>query len=74
MVRQNVMSMEKPSLKSFLEFRLKEGNLKSEEEKHFRYKCEINIISKYYHTETSEIGQKLLTWNQNFKAKFIQFI
>ncbi|RGB37111.1 hypothetical protein C1646_59976 [Rhizophagus diaphanus] len=59
-------STEKPSLKKFLEFRLKEGNLEGEEEEHLRYKCEINTISKYY-TETSEIGQKLLTWNQDFK-------
>ncbi|CAG8600820.1 11224_t:CDS:2, partial [Scutellospora calospora] len=64
---------EKPSLKRFLEFRLTEGNLESEEEEHLRYICEINTISKYY-TETSEIGQKLLTWNQDFKARFIQFI
>ncbi|CAG8773485.1 15177_t:CDS:2, partial [Rhizophagus irregularis] len=44
-----------------------EGNLEGEEEEHLRYKCEINTISKYY-TETPEIGQKLLTWNQDFKV------
>ncbi|GET55975.1 hypothetical protein RIR_jg26615.t2 [Rhizophagus irregularis DAOM 181602=DAOM 197198] len=45
-----------------------EGNLEGEEEEHLRYKCEINTISKYY-TETPEIGQKLLTWNQDFKRQ-----
>ncbi|POG56035.1 hypothetical protein GLOIN_2v1849246 [Rhizophagus irregularis DAOM 181602=DAOM 197198] len=59
--------------KRFLKFHLKEGNLEGEEEEHLRYKCEINTISKYY-TETPEIGQKLLTWNQDFKVRFIQFI
>ncbi|CAB5391302.1 unnamed protein product [Rhizophagus irregularis] len=64
----SIVSFGRARKKRFLKFHLKEGNLEGEEEEHLRYKCEINTISKYY-TETPEIGQKLLTWNQDFKLR-----
>ncbi|CAG8834526.1 11008_t:CDS:2, partial [Racocetra persica] len=59
---------ENPSLKNFLDFRSKEGNLEDEETEHLRYKCELNTIRKYY-SETSEMGQKILRWMQDFKVR-----
>ncbi|CAG8612503.1 10826_t:CDS:2, partial [Acaulospora colombiana] len=45
-----------------------EGKLEDKETEHLQYKCELNTIRKHY-TESSEIGQKLLTWKQDFRAK-----
>ena len=60
-------SVEKPTLKKFLDFRLKEGCLEDKTTEHNRYKSELKTIGEYY-CETSEIGTKLINWTRSFKA------
>ncbi|CAG8507869.1 25020_t:CDS:10 [Racocetra persica] len=59
---------EKPSLETFLEFRLCEGDLGQEEVEHNRYVGELNTILKY-HAKTSEIGKEVQQMLKNFQAK-----
>ncbi|CAG8461569.1 18029_t:CDS:10 [Acaulospora morrowiae] len=61
-------STDTPSLHKYLKFRLHEGNLEAEETEHLRYNSDLNIISKYY-SESSEVGQKVLKWKQDFKMR-----
>ncbi|CAG8628787.1 3386_t:CDS:2, partial [Funneliformis mosseae] len=51
-------STDEPSLKAFLEFRLKTNDLKDKDTEHRRYKIELEII-KHHHDKNSEIGAKL---------------
>ncbi|PKK62681.1 hypothetical protein RhiirC2_855502 [Rhizophagus irregularis] len=57
---------EKPSLKSFLDFRLQEGDLEREETEHSRYKGELNTILNY-HAKAPEIREEVQQMLRNFQ-------
>ncbi|CAG8622165.1 7177_t:CDS:2 [Acaulospora morrowiae] len=59
-------SMDEPSLKKFLDFRLKANNLKDKDTEHRQYKTELEIIQSY-HGKNSEIGAKANSWLNQFK-------
>ncbi|CAB4382634.1 unnamed protein product [Rhizophagus irregularis] len=58
---------EKPSLKSFLDFRLQEGDLEREETEHSRYKGELNTILNY-HAKAPEIREEVQQMLRNFQV------
>ncbi|CAG8678959.1 17812_t:CDS:2 [Funneliformis caledonium] len=62
-----VEKSEKPSLKSFLDFRLQEGDLEREETEHSRYRGELNTILNY-HAEAPEIREEVQQVLRNFQV------
>ncbi|CAG8796418.1 8690_t:CDS:2, partial [Cetraspora pellucida] len=59
-------SMDEPTLKKFLDFRLSAGDLEESKIEYARYKNEILTISRFY-AEASEFGQQVLKWKNAFK-------
>ncbi|CAG8604660.1 10813_t:CDS:2, partial [Paraglomus occultum] len=60
-------STDEPSLKKFLDFRLSSGDLEDMTVEYARYNKELITIAKYY-AETSNVGQRILSWKKAFKA------
>ncbi|CAI2189609.1 7213_t:CDS:10 [Funneliformis geosporum] len=56
-----------PTLKKFLDFRLRSGDLKDMQTEHNNYKNELITISSHY-AIISEIGEKVKKWKLAFKA------
>ncbi|RUP49921.1 hypothetical protein BC936DRAFT_140975 [Jimgerdemannia flammicorona] len=65
-------SVDEPSLRKFLDFRLSAGDLKDEATEYHRYITELATIKKYY-TEASEMGGNILKWMNLFKVN-VQFL
>ncbi|CAG8674842.1 9896_t:CDS:2 [Cetraspora pellucida] len=63
---------EKPSLMSFLEYRLRNNNLEQEEIEYSRFRIELETIFKYY-DETSETGKKSVTAVKKVPGKCTSF-
>ncbi|CAG8761106.1 21871_t:CDS:2, partial [Cetraspora pellucida] len=57
---------EKPSLKSFLDFRLQEGDLEREEMEYSQYRNELNTILNY-HAEAPETREEMQQLLRNFQ-------
>jgi hypothetical protein len=45
--------------------------LQDEEVEHRQYNSELDTISKFYPDKTSEIGQKVVKWQKDFKASIV---
>ncbi|CAG8680975.1 16168_t:CDS:10 [Funneliformis caledonium] len=56
-----------PTLKKFLDFRLRSGDLEDMQTEHNNYKNELLTISSHY-AKISEIGEKVKKWKLTFKA------
>ncbi|RUS17472.1 hypothetical protein BC937DRAFT_89934 [Endogone sp. FLAS-F59071] len=46
-------------------------SLQDEEVEHGQYNSELDTISKFYPDKTSEIGQKVVKWQKDFKASIV---
>ncbi|CAG8485652.1 1505_t:CDS:10 [Paraglomus occultum] len=65
-------SVDEPSLRKFLDFRLSAGDLNDESEEHHRYISELKTIKKYY-AEASEMGRNISKWINRFKSASLQW-
>ncbi|CAG8459883.1 1616_t:CDS:2, partial [Acaulospora colombiana] len=63
-------STDEPSLKGFLEFRLRTNDSEDKDTEHRRYKVELEII-KHHHCGNSELGAKVTSWLKQFKASVL---
>ncbi|CAG8684958.1 318_t:CDS:10 [Funneliformis caledonium] len=59
---------EEPSLKKFLDFRLRSGYLSDMKTEHNRYYNELKTLSAHY-AKVSEVGEKVQKWISAFKAR-----
>ena len=65
-------SIDDPSLKKFLDFRLLAGDLEDKQTEYHRYKQELDTIGKFY-AEVSEPGQEVIRWKNAFKASKVYY-
>ncbi len=66
-------SIDDPSLKKFLDFRLSAGDLEEMKVEYTRYNNDLNTISRFY-AEASDFGQKVLKWKSAFKASYLYYL
>ncbi|CAG8716064.1 9465_t:CDS:2, partial [Racocetra fulgida] len=62
-------STDEPSLRKFLDFRLRSGNLEDMKTEHNRYNGELKTLSEHY-AKISEVGRKVQNWKAAFKETF----
>ncbi|CAG8602889.1 10989_t:CDS:2, partial [Racocetra fulgida] len=65
-------SIDEPSLKKFLDFRLSAGDLEESKIEYDRYNKELITISRFY-AEASEFGQQVSKWKISFKETIKYF-